>query len=64
MGNKKEQVCWGLFKRKNPGFKGTNRTPLVYCDTKEIAEKMMRDVEFIHYDPKYEKDFVIKKITK
>ena len=63
MKNKKIQECWGLFRRKNPGFTGTNRDPLVICDTKETAEKMMKDVDFIHYNSKY-KDFVIKKITK
>ena len=56
--------CWGIFKRKNGGFSGTHRTPLVYCDTKETAEKMMNDVTFVHYNPKYVKDFCIKKITK
>ncbi len=63
MQNKKTQVCWGLFERKNPGFAGTNREPLVYCDTEETAKKMINDVEFIHYNSKY-KDFVIRKITK
>ena len=56
--------CWGIFKRKNDGFSGTHRTPLVYCDTKETAEKMINDVTFVHYNPKYTKDFCIKKITK
>ena len=56
--------CWGIFKRKNDGFSGTHRTPLVYCDTKETAEKMMNNVTFVHHDPKYVKDFCIKKITK
>ena len=51
--------------RKNPNFNGTHRTPLVYCDTEETAKKMMRDVEFIHYNPKYKRnDYVIKKMTK
>ena len=47
------QVCWGIFLRKNPGFNGTHRTPLVYCDTKETADKIMNDVKFIHYNSKY-----------
>ena len=55
--------CWGIFYRKNKGFTGTHRSPLVYCDTKETAERMMNDVDFIHYKEKY-KDLVIKKITK
>ena len=61
----KLQVCWVIFLRKNPGFNVTHRTPLVYCDTKETADKIMNDVEFIHYNSKYKnKDCVIKKITK
>jgi len=61
----KEQVCWGIFLRKNEGFRGTHREPLVHCDTKQTAEKIMNDVEFVHYNPKYKnKDCVIKKITK
>ena len=63
MKNKKTQGCWGLFLRKNPGFAGTNRTPLVYCETEEVAKRMMHDVKFVHYNSKY-KDFVIKKITR
>ena len=61
----KKQECWGIFIRKNKGFTGTHRTPLVYCDTEETAKKMMNDVEFVHYNPKYKnKDCVIKKMTK
>ena len=60
----KEQISWGIFLRKNIGFTGTHRSPLVQCDTKETAEKIMHNVEFIHYDPKYKnKDCVIKKMT-
>ena len=59
----RESRCWGIFKRKNEGFAGSNRSPIVYCGTKETAEKMMKDVKFIHYNPKYTiKDFCIKKI--
>ncbi len=56
--------CWGIFKRRNESFSGDHRVPIVYCDTKETAEKMMNDVTFVHHDPKYTKDFCIKKITK
>ena len=63
--SKTQQRCWGLFKRKNDGFGGTHRTPLVYCDTKETAERMVKDVKFIHYNSKYtNKDFVIKEVVK
>ena len=62
---KKSQVCWGIFIRKNEKFSGINRTPLVQCDTEETAKKMMHDVEFIYYNPKYTRnDYVIKKMTK
>ena len=65
MKNKRTQVCWGIFMRKNPNFNGTHRTPLVYCDTEETAKKIIHDVDFIHYNSKYkQKDCVIKKITK
>ena len=61
----KQQECWGIFIRKNTGFRGTHREPLVYCDTEETAKKIMNDVDFVHHNPKYKnKDCVIKKITK
>ena len=64
-GKKTASECWGIFKRKNDGFSGTHRTPIVYCDTKETAERVMNDVTFVHYSSKYyTKDFCIKKITK
>ena len=63
--SEEESCCWGIFLRKNKKFSGTHRTPLVYCDTKETAEKIMNDVEFCRYNGKYKnKDCVIKKMTK
>ncbi len=65
MVSKIKQECWGIFLRKNVGFRGTHRTPLVYCDTQKTAERIMNDVEFVHYDSKYKnKDCVIKKMIK
>lgn len=65
MVSKVKQECWGIFLRKNKGFSGTHRTPLVQCDTKKTAERIMNDVEFVHYDSKYKnKDCVIKKMVK
>lgn len=61
----KKQKCWGIFLRNNKNFSGINRSPLVYCDTKETAEKMMNNIEYIHFDPKYNtKKCVIREIRK
>ena len=63
--SEEESCCWGIFLRKNKKFSGTHRPPLVYCDTKETAEKIMNDLEFCHYNGKYKnKDCVIKKMIK
>ena len=43
-----KQVCWGIFKTVN------NKTPMVYCETRKVAEKMMKDKEYIHYNSRYE----------
>tara|TARA_Y100001951_G_C11264443_1_gene254567 strand:- start:630 stop:848 length:219 start_codon:yes stop_codon:yes gene_type:complete len=50
-----KQVCWGIFKTVN------NKTPMVYCETRKVAEKMMKDKEYIHYNSKYN-TAVIKKM--
>ncbi len=52
-----KQVCWGIFKTIN------NKSPLIYCQTKEVAEKIMKDKEYIHYNSRYE-TAVIKKMIK
>ena len=52
-----KQVCWGIFKTAN------NKTPMVYCETKQVAEKMMKDKEYIHYNSRYD-TAVVKKMIK
>ena len=52
-----EVNCWGIFKTSQ------HSSPMVYCQTEEIAIRIKTDKTYHHYDSRYA-DSVIKKITK
>ena len=54
--NMVEVSCWGIFKTP------AHRSPKVYCDTFQTAERMVKDPTYAHYNPGYS-NHAIRKIT-
>jgi len=55
---------YGIFMKNDKNKSGHNRSPLVYCFTRDIANKMMNDKEYVHFNPKYKAGYLIKEIVK
>ena len=52
-----EVNCWGIFKTSH------HKTPIVYCQSEEVAIQMKSDKTYHHYNSRYN-NCVIKKIEK
>jgi hypothetical protein len=49
--------CWGIFKTRQ------HTTPMVYCETEDVAKRIQTDKSYPHYDSRYA-DCAIKKISR
>jgi len=61
--NKKTEKYWGIFMKNDKVKSGHNRTPLVYCQSLDIANKMLNEKDYIHFNPKYKTGYLIKEMS-